>query len=93
VLTAAFSGGTVHSIGMRSSAIFAWYQVSPITATPPLKMRPRVQAGSGIGNCTAVRTPGMLRTALKSKRFTSPPYTGHAFTAAHFMPGRRTSMP
>jgi hypothetical protein len=51
---------------MRSMAVFAWYQLSAITATPPLKMRPRVQAGSGIGNCTADRTPGMARTASKS---------------------------
>ena len=64
-----------------------------MTATPPLKMRPRVNAGSGIGNCTADRTPGIVRIASKSYDFTSPPYTGHAFTAAHFIPGNRTSIP
>ena len=50
VLNAARSGGTVHSIGIASSAVFAWYHVSAITATPPLNTRPRVSCGSGIGN-------------------------------------------
>ena len=66
VLNAACSGGIFHSIGIRSSAVLAWYQVSAMTATPPLKTRPRVSAGSGIGNCTAERTPGILRIASKS---------------------------
>ena len=45
VLNAACSGGIFHSIGIRSSAVLAWYQVSAMTATPPLKTRPRVSAG------------------------------------------------
>ena len=92
-LNAALAGGISHSIGIRSRAVLAWYQVSATTATPPLNTRPRVSAGSGIGNCTAERTPGSVRIASKSKRLTSPPYTGHDLTAAHFMPGTRTSMP
>ncbi|MNC97610.1 hypothetical protein D3C83_153200 [compost metagenome] len=63
---AALAGGMSHSIGIRSSAVFAWYQLSATTATPPLKTRPRVNAGSGIGNWTAARTPGIWRTASKS---------------------------
>ena len=66
VVTAACSGGMFHSIGIRSSAVLAWYQVSAMTATPPLNTRPRVSAGSGIGNCTAERTPGSVRIASKS---------------------------
>ena len=66
VVTEASSGGMCHSIGMRSSAVLAWYQVSAMTATPPLKTRPRHSAGSGIGNCTAERTPGIVRIASKS---------------------------
>jgi hypothetical protein len=44
VLRAACAGGTSHSIGILSNADFAWYQVSAITATPPLKTRSRRRA-------------------------------------------------
>ena len=54
-----------HSIGIRSSALLAWYHVSAMTATPPLNTRPRHSAGSGIGNCTAERTPGIVRIAFE----------------------------
>ena len=66
VLSAACWGGRSHSIGIISSAVLAWYQVSPITATPPLKTRSRIRAGSGIGNCSAEMTPGWLRIRSKS---------------------------
>ena len=58
--------GMFHSIGILSSAVFAWYHVSAMTATPPLNTRPRHSAGSGIGNFTADRTPGIVRIASKS---------------------------
>src|SRR6266705_828968 len=61
VLRAAFSGGTSHSIGILSSAVLAWYQLSAMMATPALKVRSRIKDGSGIGILTAEITPGWLR--------------------------------
>jgi hypothetical protein len=61
VLRAACVGGTSHSIGIISRAVLAWYQLSAMTATPPLKMRSRIKAGSGIGNAIAEMTPGFRR--------------------------------
>ena len=66
VFNAAFFAGTSHSIGILSSAVLAWYQVSAMTATPPLKTRPRIKAGSGIGSSSAEMTPGSLRIRPKS---------------------------
>ena len=66
VLSAACAGGTSHSIGILSIAVLAWYQVSAMTATPPLKTRSRINDGSGIGISTAEMTPGSLRMRAKS---------------------------
>jgi len=44
----------------------AWYQLSAMTVTPPLKTRSRIKDGSGIGISTAEMTPGWLRIRSKS---------------------------
>ena len=93
VLTAAFSGGIVHSIGMRSSAVLAWYQVSAITATPPLKMRPRVQRRVGNRELDGGTHAGHVADGVEVVALHVAAVDGHALTAAHFMPGRRTSIP
>ena len=73
VLNAACLGGTSHSIGILSRAVLAWYQLSAMTAMPPLKTRPLISDGSGIGISIAEMTPGWLRIRSKSKLFTVPP--------------------
>jgi hypothetical protein len=59
-------GGASHSIGILSMAVLAWYQLSAMTATPPPKIRPRINFGSGMGNWIALMIPGSRRISRKS---------------------------
>ena len=86
-------GGTSHSIGILSSAVLAWYQLSAMTATPPLKTRPRIKVGSGIGNCDAEMTPGSLRIALEIVALHRAAIDRAGLDGRPFHAGQRTSMP